>query len=183
MRDALRELVARAGDPAAAAAERESGTDDRRYRAVVELRERGDDDARRHRQPRGLHRRAELGAVLGAPDRGQVGADQLDAVLGEHAGLGELDGEVQRRLPAERRQQRVRLLALDDLGQRHRVERLEVGRVGPLGVGHDRRRVRVDEHDAVALRAQHPARLHAGVVELAALADADRPGAGDQDAA
>src|SRR3712207_8002169 len=43
-----------------------------------------------------------------------------------------------------------------------------------LGVGHDRRRVRVDEHDLVALLEQHLARLHARVVELRGLADHDR---------
>ena len=63
------------------------------------------------------------------------------------------------------------------------VERLEVGRVGPLGVGHDRRRVRVDEHDAVALAPQHAAGLRPRVVELARLPDADRAGAEDQDRA
>ena len=112
-----------------------------------------------------------------------IGPDQLDAVLGEHAVLRELDGEVQRGLAAERGEERVGSLARDDLRERHGVQRLEVGRVGPLGVGHDRGRVRVHEHDPVALAAQRPARLHAGVVELAALSDPDRPGADDQDAA
>jgi hypothetical protein len=31
------------------------------------------------------------------------------------------------------------------------IERLDVGAVGELGVGHDRRRVGVDEHDLVPL--------------------------------
>ena len=145
--------------------------------------ERGDDDARRHGQPGRRHRRAEERAVLGGADRVQVGADQLDPVLGQDAALRQLDGEVERRLAAEGGEERIGLLADDDLGERRRVERLEVGRVGPLGVGHDRRRVRVREHDAVALGAQRAAGLDAGVVELAALADADRPGADDQDAA
>ena len=39
----------------------------------------------------------------------------------------------------------------------------------------------VDEHDAEALFAQHPARLSAGVVELARLADDDRPAPDQQD--
>ena len=107
----------------------------------------------------------------------QVGADQLDAERRE------LDREIQRRLAAEGRQDRIGPLALDHLGDRLGVERLEVGRVGPLGVGHDRRRVRVDEHDAVALAPQHPAGLGAGVVELAGLPDPDRAGAEDQDRA
>jgi hypothetical protein len=62
-----------------------------------------------------------------------------------------------------------------------RRERLDVGRIGHLRVGHDRRRVRVDQHDAVPLLAQRLAGLGAGVVELAGLADDDRPGADDQD--
>src|SRR5256885_5704749 len=45
------------------------------------------------------------------------------------------------------------------------------GRIRPLGVGHDRRRVRVHEHDAVALRTQHATGLCAGVVELGGLPD------------
>ena len=66
---------------------------------------------------------------------------------------------------------------------RHRPgqQRLDVGRGGDLGVGHDRRRVGVDEHDLVALLHQHPARLGARVVELGGLADHDRAGADQQD--
>ena len=61
-------------------------------------------------------------------------------------------------------------------------DRLDVGRVGEVGVGHDRGRVRVDEDDAHALLAQHAARLRARVVELGRLADDDRAGADDEDA-
>jgi hypothetical protein len=50
------------------------------------------------------------------------------------------------------------------------------------GVGHDRRRVGIDQDDAVALLAQRLAGLRAGVIELAGLADDDRAGADDQDA-
>ena len=60
-------------------------------------------------------------------------------------------------------------------------QRLQVDRVGNLGVGHDRCRIRVDEHDAVAFFAQRPARLNAGVVELGGLADDDRPRADHHD--
>ena len=114
-------------------------------------------------------------------DRLDARADQLDAELREHAGFVQLDREVQRGLAAERRQQRVGALALDDPAQARDVERLDVGRVGELGVGHDRRRVRVHEDDAEALGAQHAARLGARVVELAGLADHDRPAADDED--
>ena len=93
------------------------------------------------------------------------------------------DRAVERGLTAEGGEHGVGALAgddrLDDLGR----DRLDVGRVGELGVGHDRRRVAVDEDDADALLAQHPAGLGAGVVELAGLADDDRAGADDEDAA
>ena len=181
--DARLQLVARSGDPAAAPAEREGRPHNRRYGAVVQLLDRGHDHARRNGQPDSRHRCTEERAVLGGADRMQVGADQLDPVLGEDAVLGQLDGEVERGLSAEGWEQRIGLLAADDLGDRHGVERLEVGRVGPLRVGHDRRRVRVREHDPVALCAQRAAGLDAGVVELTPLADPDRPGADDQDAA
>ena len=69
------------------------------------------------------------------------------------------------------------MILVDRAGQ----QRLDVGRGGELGVGHDRRRVRVDEHDLVALLEQHLAGLHAGVVELGRLADHDRPRADQQD--
>jgi hypothetical protein len=51
-----------------------------------------------------------------------------------------------------------------------------------VGVGHDRRRVRVDEDDADALLAQDSAGLGTRVVELRGLPDDDRPGADDEDA-
>ena len=68
----------------------------------------------------------------------------------------------------------------NDLFDHFGSDRLDVGGVGELRVGHDRGRVAVDQHDAVALLAQRLAGLGAGVVELAGLADDDRPGAEDQ---
>ena len=88
---------------------------------------------------------------------------------------------VQAGLAAERRQHGVGALALDDPGDDVGRDRLDVGPVGEVRVGHDRGRVRVDEDDAVALLAQHPAGLGAGVVELAGLADHDRTGPDDED--
>ena len=113
----------------------------------------------------------------------RVGADQLDAERSSVPSSCSVLGEVERGLAAERRQQRVGALALDHLRDRPGQQRLDVGGVGELRVGHDRRRVGVDEHDLVALLPQDLAGLHAGVVELGGLTDHDRPGAEDQDLA
>src|SRR5690606_7116375 len=78
-------------------------------------------------------------------------------------------------------QQRVRPLPRDDLLDDLGGDRLDVGGVGELGVGHDRGRVAVDQRHPQPLGLEHPARLGAGVVELARLADDDRAGPDDQD--
>ena len=174
-------------DPAPVAAERERRADDRRQldlagvEAAFDLRNRLDDPRPRHPEPGRLHRLAKRLAVLRPVDRVVVGADQLDPEPLERAVVVQRLRQVERRLAAERRQQRVGALALDDPGDVRRQQRLDVGAVGELGVGHDRRRVRVDEHDLVAVLDQHLARLHPRVVELGGLADHDRAGADQED--
>src|SRR5690606_23030804 len=69
----------------------------------------------------------------------------------------------------------------DHLGDELGRERLDVGPVGHVRVGHDRRGVRVDEHHLEARRAQRLAGLGARVVELGRLADDYGPRADDQD--
>src|SRR5206468_3700772 len=110
------ELVPALGEAAAVAAERERRPHDRRDRDAFELLETRDDPRFGHLQADALHRVAELLSVLGALNRLQAGADQLDLELGEDAALGELAREVQRRLAAHRRQKRVRALALQNAG-------------------------------------------------------------------
>ena len=102
-------------------------------------------------------------------------------MLLERAVLGERQRGVERGLPAHRRQQRVGPLLLDDLGDDFGRDRLDIGRVGQLGIGHDRRRVRIDDDDAIALGLQRLDRLAPGIIELRRLADDDRPGADDED--
>ena len=68
----------------------------------------------------------------------------------------------------------------DDRLDRLDRERLEVDDVGHGRVGHDRRRVRVDEDRPDALGPERAAGLRAGVVELRRLADDDRPGTEDE---
>ena len=59
-------------------------------------------------------------AVFGLLDGIELGADQLDAVLVEHARLGQLHREVQAGLAAHGGQQRVGPLLADDLFERTR---------------------------------------------------------------
>ena len=101
--------------------------------------------------------------------------------VADGAALDELHGQVERGLAAEGGQHRVGPLPVDDAAEDVDVERLDVGGVGELGVGHDRGRVRVGQDHPVALLPQHLAGLGAGVVELAGLADHDRAGADQQD--
>ena len=61
------------------------------------------------------HRVFEQQAVFGLLDGVDLGADQFDAVLVEHAGFGEFDGEIQAGLAADGGEQRVGALAPDDL--------------------------------------------------------------------
>ena len=66
---------------------------------------------------------------------------------------------------------------LDELGR----DRLDVGAVGQAGISHDGGGVAVDQHDPIALVAQHLAGLGSRVVELAGLADDDGAASDDED--
>ena len=180
----LAELFDVVGDAAADAPQRERRPDDRReadvFHRVQRVVQRAAVVAARRVAADLGHRIAEQQAILGELDRVDRGADQLDAVLLERAVLTQRDRQVQRRLPADRRQDRVRALALDDLRDDLGRQRLDVGPIGDLRVGHDRRRVAVDENDLEPLGLQRLARLRAGVIELAGLPDDDRARADDE---
>jgi hypothetical protein len=119
------------------------------------------------------HRLLEDVAVLAALDGVDGGADDLHAVLVEHAVRRQGRGQVQAGLPAEVRQQRIRALLLDDLGQSFDIQGLDVDAIRGFGVGHDRSGVAVHQNDFVSQRTQRLARLRAGIVEFACLADDD----------
>ena len=120
--------------------------------------------------------------VLPALDGVDVRTDEFHAVALEYAVFRQRHSRVQRGLSAEGGQQRIGALLLDDLFDHLGGDRLDVGGVGELRVGHDRRRVAVDQHDPQPFGLEDPARLGAGVVELARLPDHDRSGADDQHA-
>ena len=120
--------------------------------------------------------------VLAALDSGQVAADHLDAILVERAVFCQLNGGIQTGLAAQRGQQRVRVLFLDHALDKLGGDGLDIGAVGKTRVGHDGRRVGVDQDDIKAILLEHLAGLGAGVVELAGLADDDGARTNDEDA-
>ena len=128
------------------------------------------------------HRIFEQQPVFGLLDRVQLRADQLHAVLVEHARLGQRHRKIQSGLPADGRQQRVGPLAPDHLRGELHAERFHVGAVRQFRIGHDGGRIRIDQDHFVAVLAQRLARLRAGIIELAGLPDDDRPRAHDQNA-
>ena len=136
----------------------------------------------RHLEAEFGHGLVEELTVLATLDCGKVAADHLDAVALEHAGTGEVDGGVQTGLAAERGQQRVGALALDNALDELRRDGLHIGTVGEAGVGHDGRRIRVDQDNLVTVLLEDLAGLGTGIVELARLADDDRARPDDQDA-
>ena len=186
----LLELLEVVGDPAAHAAEGVGRPDDRGQPDLGEERprlvHRVDGAGPRLAKPEALDERPERLTVLGPADDLAVGTDHLDAHRLEGAVVVQGACAVERGLPAEGRQERVDRraeipLPLEDLPDRLGGDRLDVGPIREVRIGHDRRGVRVHQDDAVALLAERLARLGAGVVELAALSDDDRARSDDED--
>ena len=121
-------------------------------------------------------------AVLAALDSGQVAADHLDAVLVERTVFRQLDGGIQTGLAAQRGQQRVRALFLDYALDKLGSDGLDIGAVGQARVGHDGRRVGVDQDDLKAILLEHLAGLGTGVVKLTGLANDDGARTNNEDA-
>src|SRR5207249_11574979 len=99
------ELLVGGREASAGAAERARGANDEREAEVAADRLRLGDAPRvaaaaEVEAARG-HRLLEQVAVLGAADGVDLGADELDFVACEHAGRGEVEREVESRLPAD----------------------------------------------------------------------------------
>ena len=183
--DDFLKLLAVVGDAAALAAEREGGADDEREGAdflgdLAGLLHRVGDAGARHVEADFDHRLFEKLAVLALVDGLGLGADHADAVFVERAGFEERHRGVERRLAAERGEQRVGFLADDDFLDDFRRDGLDVSAMRELRIGHDGGRIRVHQDHLVAFFLERLAGLHAGVVELATLADDDGAGADDE---
>ncbi len=113
-------------------------------------------------------------------DGAQRRANHFNFVLFKDAAFGELDGEIQSSLTAYGREQSVGLFFDDDGFEILLGEWLDVGAVGHLRVGHDRRRIRIDQNCFVAFVAQRFASLHTGIIKFASLANNDWPRPNDQ---
>ena len=179
------ELLAVIGDAAASSAERERRTDDRREAGLLDAGDRF--VKRRHGAARGagqanaLHRLGEQLAIFGDANRARVCADQLTAVLLEHAVVIQCQRDIQCGLSTHRRQDRIGTLARNDLLDELRGDRFDVCPVRELRIRHDRRRIGVHQHDFVPFFTQRLRGLRSGVVELGGLADHDWPRANDED--
>ncbi len=138
------------------------------------------DAGARHIEADPQHRFLEQLAIFAFCDRLRVGADQFHVVPRERAVAIQFHRGVERGLAAHRRQDRVRFFALDDRFDHFGRDRLDVGAIGELRIGHDRGRIRIHQHDLVAFFAQRLAGLHAGIIKFAALPDDDRTGADEQ---
>ncbi len=134
-------------------------------------------------QPDLFHGDTEQFAVLGLLDGRWPRTNHFDAEFRQGAVLVQRQCSVQRGLPSHRRQQRVGALGLDDARHRCRCDRLDIGGVCHLRIGHDRRRVGVHQDHPVPLGPQCLAGLGTGIVKLAGLADDDRASADDEDGA
>jgi len=172
------EILVSLADPAPRAPHRKARPNDRRELRSLQnlpgLTDRGRDTGCRHAETNAIHRIAEQLSILCLVDRLEVRTDESDAVPFEYARLGQIDREVEGGLAPDRGQQRVRALRLDDQFDALDRHRFDVGPIRRLRIGHDRRRVRIHEDDAVALFTQCLASLGSRVVELASLTDHDR---------
>ncbi len=178
------ELFLVVGNAAAGAAQGKRGPDNRRIthhrlhlqRFFHRVRQR----RARAVEPDLGHRLLELFAILGLVDGFLRRTDHLDAVFFQHAVLGKIQRTIQCRLAPHRRQQRIRLFDGNDFFDHLPSNRLDVGRIRHVRIGHDGRWIRIHQHHAIALLAQRLACLRARVIKLARLTDDDRTCADDQ---
>ena len=177
------------GNAAARTAHGKAGADNGRQADVIQhiqrLRQCSDLVRTRCREADFGHGLAEPLAVFGLVDRIGAGADHFDVEFFQYAHFFEREGAVQCGLAAHRGQQSKAAghgiaFFFDDFGDNFRGDRLDIGAVGHIRVGHDGGRIGIDQHDAIAFRPQCLAGLCAGIVEFAGLTNDDRAGTNDK---
>ncbi len=108
-----------------------------------------------------LHCQLEFLTVFGLVDGIRTRTNHLDLVLVEYAVMPQIKRTVQRSLSAHGRQHGIRTFLLDDAFEHLPGDRLDVGDIGHVRVGHDGRRIAVDQNDLVTLITQRLAGLGA----------------------
>ena len=119
------------------------------------------------------HRLVELVTIFCLVDRLFVRTDHLDAVLLQYPLTRKVEGTVERGLTTHGGQKRIGPLLLDNAGDALPGDRLKVGGVGHLRIGHNRCRIGVDQNDPIALFTQCLTGLRTGIVKLTRLSDND----------
>ena len=179
-RPQLLQIVAEA---TARAAHRVGGADDHReadlLRDALRVFNGMDRFALRHVDAQRIHRLLEGETVFAAFDGVQLHADHLYIIFIKDAFERQFAGEIQGRLAAEIRQQRVRPFLFDDLLHALRVQRLDIRRVRHARIRHDGGRIGVHENDFIAQTSKSLAGLSPAVVKFTSLSDDDRSGAYD----
>ena len=182
----LFKLFAVVSNTATRAAHGERGTNNARKADLIQhtvgLSHAVGDTGTRAIQADGLHRLVKARTVFSLVDSVGIGTDHFDVEFFQYAVLFQVQGTVQCRLPTHRRQQRIRTFFFDDLGNRLPLDRLNVGRVSHRRIGHDRRRVGVNQNHPETLFLQRFTSLRAGVIKFTGLTDHDWASAEDQNA-
>ena len=119
--------------------------------------------------------------VLGLPDAGGGGAQQLHAAFLQDPLPVQVHGQIQARLAADAGDDGVRPLMADDPGQIFQSRRLHVDLIRHGGIRHNGGRVGIAQDHLIAFLLQGHAGLGSGVVEFGGLTDDDGAGADDQD--
>ena len=135
----------------------------------------------RRLKPNSFHGAVKAFAIFCLVYRVLISADEFNTKFFEHAFANKIQGTVKRRLTAHSGQQCLWPLLLDDLGNGAPFNRFDVGGIRHRRVGHDGCWIGINQHNPITLVAQGLARLGAGIVKFARLANNNWPGAQNHD--
>ncbi len=176
-RDIINELLLVDGDSAARAAQGKGGPDDdgklELLAPLPHIVQGTGYAAFGHLEANLFHGDTEKLTALRLLDGRQGRANEFHPVLLQDPVLGHGHRRVQAGLAAKGRQECAGTLLFNDAGHGLGLDGFDVGPVGQVRIGHDRRRVGVDQDDLVSLFLEGLECLGAGVIELAGLSDDD----------
>ena len=127
-----------------------------------------------------VHGLAEQLTVFGLFNDVLFRTDHFNAIFFKRTIIMQGKCGIQGRLATHGRQKNVRAFLFNDLGDHGRGDWLDICRIGKVRVGHDGRRIGVDQNDAIPFFLQRLTGLSTGVVELASLTDNNRASTDDE---